>query len=779
MEEQGNVKELEVKGIIGFDGSTIKGLIVHSDGKHVIYPIGNKVIVQDWTTRKQSFLTGHTNAISAVAVSRSGKYIASGQINHIGFKAQLIIWSYNELKIMDTHELHKVRVEAVSFSSDEKYCISIGGRDCEQVVVWDIENRKVICSEHVTKGVQGEPFALATLERRSSCFIVGGEELLAVWRFDKEVKRLVCYEVSMPKMRRTFLCIDVDQRDELCFCGTSTGDIVKVRLNFHHDPENVAPLRDPKVIGCFARISKKKLPQGSVDLYENGVRVIKRLPSGQLLIGAGDGTLELVEESAPKIPKVKGVKMPSLPALKVLKSTKVNNTITSIAIMQKTTLLVATTACEIFQIDMNNFDPRLVVTCHTSPIYCVAFPHEFSDVFATASKDDVRVWAISNMQELLRIVVQNFSCSEVVFSYDGKCILTAWNDGIIRSFTPLTGRLMYSIFNAHNKGVSAIAIASHGKLLVSGGCEGQVRLWEITPHHQTLICTLKEHKSPVSAININKTDDEAVSASTDGTCILWDLENKVRRQIMFSNTLFMTVKYYPTSVQILTGGSDRKISYWEILDGSLVREIEGSQSGAINTIDISPCGEFFVSGGNDQIVKLWNYQQGVTTRIGLGHSAVITSAQFSPNAQYIVTTSAAGSIYVWYAPQQVEEIMEPAKSAASLPEEENIKDLASARSSGSGVQSKSERTDSCCYSSSASSSCSKVSICQDSLCSSCNRKKCVSCKSSCKDSKCSTFKPKSIGSSQLSCQDSKCSSRKSGPTKPESVKSHITNCGKC
>lgn len=52
------------------------------------------------------------------------------------------------------------------------------------------------------------------------------------------------------------------------------------------------------------------------------------------------------------------------------------------------------------------------------------------------------------------------------------------------------------------------------------------------------------------------------------------------------------------------------MAYWEILDGSLVRELEGSPTGTINTLDISPNGEIFVSGGNDQIIKVWKYQEG-------------------------------------------------------------------------------------------------------------------------------------------------------------------------
>lgn len=207
-------------------------------------------------------------------------------------------------------------------------------------------------------------------------------------------------------------------------------------------------------------------------------------------------------------------------------------------------------------------------------------------------------------------MVPNFTCSKVIFTYDGKCILSAWNDGVIRAFTPLTGRLMYAIMDAHNKGVSALCVLKSGRMIISGGCEGQVRCWDIKPTTQTLICTLKEHKGPVSSIHINNANDEAVSASTDGSCIIWDIVRFVRRQVIFANTLFMTVAYHPSDVQILTSGSDKKICYWEVLDGSLVRELEGSSSSAVNTIHMSGNGVVFVSGGNDQIIRVWNYQGG-------------------------------------------------------------------------------------------------------------------------------------------------------------------------
>ncbi|KAK5642123.1 hypothetical protein RI129_008290 [Pyrocoelia pectoralis] len=305
------------------------------------------------------------------------------------------------------------------------------------------------------------------------------------------------------------------------------------------------------------------------------------------------------------------------------------------------------------------------------------------------------MWSVDTSQELLRIKVPNFSCSSMKFAHDGKSLITSWNDGVIRAFTPLSGRLIYAIMNAHNKGASALGVTHHGKMLVTGGCEGQVRLWEISPIRQKLLITLKAHNGPISEIHVNKADDEAISASTDGSCIIWDIVHHCRKQVLFANTLFLCVKYYPTDVQILTGGSDRKLGYWESLDGNLVREIEGSTSGAINSLDISDDGVHFVSAGDDQIVKVWKYQEGITTHIGIGHSAVITTVRFSPDMEFIVSSSAAGSIFVWKNPffqNQVVEEKPPEKSPPTVEKkkvsvvspkklEERIEDLPSSRSS--------------------------------------------------------------------------------------------------
>lgn len=73
------------------------------------------------------------------------------------------------------------------------------------------------------------------------------------------------------------------------------------------------------------------------------------------------------------------------------------------------------------------------------------------------------------------------------------------------------------------EGCSALTISGCNSLLVSGGIEGQIRVWKLEANQQSLLAVLKEHTAPVASLQFNCFDREIVSSSSDGTCIIWDL----------------------------------------------------------------------------------------------------------------------------------------------------------------------------------------------------------------------------------------------------------------
>lgn len=69
-----------------------EGLVLHPNQKNFVYPLGSTIVIGELTSSKnQEFLQGHSDRVSALTISHDGKYIASGQVTHMGFQVRLAL----------------------------------------------------------------------------------------------------------------------------------------------------------------------------------------------------------------------------------------------------------------------------------------------------------------------------------------------------------------------------------------------------------------------------------------------------------------------------------------------------------------------------------------------------------------------------------------------------------------------------------------------------------------------------------------------------------------
>ncbi|KFW11228.1 WD repeat-containing protein 16, partial [Eurypyga helias] len=589
------------------------GLICHPDKEHVLYPLGCTVVIQDVDRKKQLFLHGHTNNVSCVALSRNGVYVASGEVTCISFKADIILWDFQKKELLARLTLHKGKVEGLAFSPNSLYLVSLGGQDDSSVVVWHVGRREAVCGSPASARSAGSATVVACSSCRDEIFVTAGNGTIRVWELDLANRKIQPNECQTGHLRRVITCVMMADNDNYFYVGTSSGDVLKVNTNnklmTDHGPQ------------------KEK--------FSSGITALLLLNTGDLIVGTGRGIVALCKGSN----------------YKVMKKIQVHGAVTSLTWRdQGHQFFVGTNKCQIYRVDYTAFKEELIANCHNAVVDDVVFALGTSDLFATCSKNEIRVWHTPEHRELLQIVTPSATCHAIEIMPDGKSIISAWNDGKIRAFLPESGRPMYEINCAHNLGVTAIAATSDCKRIISGGVEGQVRVWEIGEKTHRLGEVLKEHKSAVSCIKIKKNDQECVTTSLDGTCVIWDIVRCVRKQIIRAHTSFKCVCYHPEEYQIITSGTDRKIGYWEVLDGSAVREVEGSASGSINGMDITSAGACFVTGGDDRLVKLWDYHEGAVTHVGVGHSGNITRLKICPGNKYIVSVSADGAILLWKYP---------------------------------------------------------------------------------------------------------------------------------
>lgn len=616
---------LELENMIGFGGAIISGLQIHPDGKHLIYPIGCTVTIEEVGTKRQEFLSGHTNNVSCVAISKSGQYIASGQVTYMGFKADIIIWEFQERQTYCKLTLHRNMIEALAFSPSDKYLVSLGGQDDGSIVVWNIKKKEAICGSPAQVPSAGLTHTLVYSNNNDDLFITGGKDTLRIWNLNLADRKVRPTDIKTGQVKRVIRCIQVSDDDKYFFCGTTSGDIMAINMTTFN----------------FQLIGPEK------DRFCLGISALALLRSGELVVGAGDGTVCLVKGMNEQFKRTSKMK-------------KVDGAVTSIAIQgQGQQFFVGTIQCNIYNFKTAEFTPKLVTTCHYDGVCDIAFPHGCSELVATCSHQDVRLWNTRSSQELLRISVPNMTCNAVTIMRDGKSIISGWNDGRIRAFYPESGKPMYTMDNAYGGSVTSLATFADCRHVISGSNLGHVVVWDVPTtqtdvkrqgSHVTRHDLLKEHKAAVTCIRIRKNDSECITSSIDGSCIIWDLIAMCRRQMIRVNTLFKYVSYHPDEHQVLTTGTDRKIGYWETYDASMIRELDGSMSGSVNAIDISTDGTYFVSGGDDKLVKVWMYDQGEMTHIGIGHSAPITGVKISPDEQHIISVSTDGAMLRWTFP---------------------------------------------------------------------------------------------------------------------------------
>lgn len=587
---------LEPQRCIGFSGGVRGGVQVVGD--KVAYPLGSMVVVKDGAS--ETLLKGHAGEVTCVA--SHGTLLATG-----GSDAAVRIWPTKVLK------QHVGKVQAVGFSSNGEWLASLGGRDDNTLVVWDVETGRAVCAGCAAKDTA---LSLAWLNLRNDRLVTVGKGGARVWHMDFQTSRVHAMDVRMGRLDREMRCVVVTEDDRFAICGTQTGELLQIDIarddiRSYNDPDTKVPR--------LVTLTKERFGKGVGSLACLGTDVIA---------GCGDGTIAYFDAATLKRRRKAPV--------------KVDGAVTSLAV-RAGRLIVGTDLCNRY--DIVDDEPILRATAHVGDVHDVSFPSRSSEIFATCSTRDVRVWHAGTGAELLRIEVPNIECTCVRIT-DNE-IVTGWSDGKMRGFGPESGKLTFAVPDAHPHGVTALATAS-GNRILSGGIEGAVRVWT---RGKTVVLaqSMKEHKATVTCIRVAPSQDQCISASKDGACLVWCLDNYHRLHALLEPTLFAAALYHPDGSQILTAGTNTNMTYWETYSGEAIRVIKGGDE-AITALDVADNGSLFVSGAQCATLKIWDYNQGIDLASSKAHPAAIEAVAIAPDQTRLVSTGRQAAILIWDIP---------------------------------------------------------------------------------------------------------------------------------
>ncbi len=206
--------------------------------------------------------------------------------------------------------------------------------------------------------------------------------------------------------------------------------------------------------------------------------------------------------------------------------------------------------------------------------------------------------------------------------------------------------------DGHEFTVWSLAITPNGQMIVSGGQDATIRLWDFASGKE--VHKFIGHEGPVYNMAIMQDGKHLVSvADKDLAVKIWNIENHELVSSLAPNSAHVTaVAISPDQRFIITGGEDGFARIWDIDRGVLLRSLEHEHG--IYSMTISPDGRHLLCGSKRTpgerypgVVWVWDFELGVLLKTLSGHMGHVTAITMTADSKYILSGDQHGSVYLW------------------------------------------------------------------------------------------------------------------------------------
>lgn len=219
-------------------------------------------------------------------------------------------------------------------------------------------------------------------------------------------------------------------------------------------------------------------------------------------------------------------------------------------------------------------------------------------------------------------------------------IIVALDNAKIHVFSPHGEHLR--CLQGHVMGVWAMA--PYGDTLVSGGCDRDVRVWDLNTGQA--VHMLRGHTSTVRCLKIAPArgpgqSDLAISGSRDTTLRIWDITKGTCRHVLVGHQA--SVRCLDIHGDLVVSGSyDTTARIWSISEGRCLRTLQGHFS---QIYAVAFDGRRVATGSLDTSVRVWDPHTGRCLAQLQGHTSLVGQLQLRGDT--LVTGGSDGSVRVW------------------------------------------------------------------------------------------------------------------------------------
>jgi WD40 repeat protein/tetratricopeptide (TPR) repeat protein len=229
--------------------------------------------------------------------------------------------------------------------------------------------------------------------------------------------------------------------------------------------------------------------------------------------------------------------------------------------------------------------------------------------------------------------------SSISFSPDGTMLVSGGEDNVIKLWN-LNGEELNS-FRCNQTWVRSISFSPDSRMIAFGGEDNTIRLWNLDGEE---LRSFQGHRGRVRSISFSPDGTMIASGSEDNTLKLWSISGKQLKSFQAHDRAVLSISFSPDGATLASGGGDNLVRLWS-LDGEELKSFRG-HLGRVRSISFSPDGTMLASGAEDSLVKLWSLD-GQELQSFQEHSWRVLSVSFSPDGKMIASGGGDGTIKIW------------------------------------------------------------------------------------------------------------------------------------
>uniref|UniRef100_A0A8C7RGB2 WD repeat-containing protein 90 n=1 Tax=Oncorhynchus mykiss TaxID=8022 RepID=A0A8C7RGB2_ONCMY len=629
---------LSLKAVIGYNGNGRANMVWNPETGLFAYSCGCVVVVENLHTGSQRHWLGHTEEISCLAVTNDAQTVASAAGGSGGSRSLICIWNVQDGTCGNTISYHRGAVQALSFSRDDFFFLTVGDFTDPEVALWSTRTYQLLSRISVSGPLHDVAFCPSAA---SQLACVGSHGLYFcnthTQGLDVELKvQRVCVPEEVGDVELTALCYNANS---ILFTGTNSGHVCAWDCNTQR---------------CFMT--------WEADQGEIGVLLCR---GNRLLTGSNTRRLRLWGVAA-----VQGMRG----ALVLLEQEMMlDGTVVSAAFDDVMDMgIVGTTAGTLWYINwVDNTSIRLI-SGHKSRVNDVVFSPDESH-FATCGEDgSVRVWTAPNNELVVQFQVLNQSCgsacwSPVSPSKGGACVVGGYSDGTLRIFRLASSEMELKL-HPHPVAVTAIQYSANGQVILSAGRDGLMAV--SSPVTGLTVRLISDHKgAPITTIQCVKKqykefglegNEMWLAASADRRVSVWAADwMKDKCELLDwltfpapanpeeSDSLPPSLAAFSPidpGLVVYTGyGVERELSFYSLAKKRVIKKIALSHWAMC--FSLSSKGRLIAVGSKERVLKLIKSSSGRFQDF-LHHSDSLQTCRFSPSGKLLFTV-AYNEILLW------------------------------------------------------------------------------------------------------------------------------------